>query len=254
MLTCCCRGDTKGNKSGTIRRRLNSIRPVFRDAAREGEFEDRKIFEGLLIPEQKVDTKERLPFTEEEIALIQAECRVKNDDLRWIIALMSDTGMRLAEVVGLKVDDVVLDQPIPFVRIRPNHTRSLKTKGSERDMPLVGVSLRGASKAAESARGEFLFPRYIDSRSSPPQHKATHASNSLVKWIKSLDIEDKENKVAHSFRHSLKDRLRAVETPTDISNAIGGWKNRGVGEGYGKGYPLEVLSKYMNMIVIGEER
>ena len=57
-----------------------------------------------------------------------------------------------------------------------------------------------------------------------------------------------DNYVMHSFRHSLRDRHRAVECPSDIVDAIGGWKTNGVGHGYGNGYPLEVLEKGMNKI------
>lgn len=59
-----------------------------------------------------------------------------------------------------------------------------------------------------------------------------------------------ENCVIHSFRHSLRDRLRAVECPSDIVDAIGGWKTSGVGQGYGNGYPLEVLERWMEKITL----
>jgi hypothetical protein len=52
----------------------------------------------------------------------------------------------------------------------------------------------------------------------------------------------------HSFRHSLRDRLRAVECPSDIVDAIGGWKTSGVSHGYGNGYPLDVLKKWMDKL------
>lgn len=240
----------RGNSSQTIRRRLNSIRPVFKDASRESEIPDRGIFESLLIPEQPEDSKERLPFTVAEIRMIQKGCREKDDDLRWIVAILSDTGARLAEVIGLQRRDVVLDGPVPHIKIRPNQARSLKTTSSVREVPLVGASLWGASRAFEIARGDFLFPRYIDLSSTPPTNKATHASNTLVKWIKTFPLADKDRKVPHSFRHSLRDRLRAVETPKEIADALGGWKAKSVGEGYGKGYPLEVLFNYLNMIVL----
>ena len=32
----------------------------------------------------------------------------------------------------------------------------------------------------------------------------------------------------------------------DIVDAIGGWKTSGIGHGYGNGYPLEVLEKWVN--------
>ena len=54
--------------------------------------------------------------------------------------------------------------------------------------------------------------------------------------------------VIHGFRHSLRDRLRAVECPSDIVNSIGGWHTAGVGQTYGNGYPLDVINKWMVMI------
>ena len=46
----------------------------------------------------------------------------------------------------------------------------------------------------------------------------------------------------------MRDRLRAVECPSDIVDRIGGWITAGVGQSYGEGYPLEVISKWMNKI------
>ena len=40
----------------------------------------------------------------------------------------------------------------------------------------------------------------------------------------------------HSFRHSMRDRLRAVQCPSDITDQIGVWATDGVGQGYGSGY------------------
>ncbi len=36
---------------------------------------------------------------------------------------------------------------------------------------------------------------------------------------------------------------RAVECPSDIVDAIGGWTTEGIGQRYGKGYNLNVKSK-----------
>ena len=43
-------------------------------------------------------------------------------------------------------------------------------------------------------------------------------------------------------------RQQACECPPDIVDAIRGWKTSGVGHGYGNGYPLDVLNRWMNKI------
>ena len=54
--------------------------------------------------------------------------------------------------------------------------------------------------------------------------------------------------VIHSFKHSLLERLRAVECPSGIVDAFGDWKTSGVGQGYRRGYPLEVLNSWMEKL------
>ena len=51
--------------------------------------------------------------------------------------------------------------------------------------------------------------------------------------------------VVHSFRHSLRDRLRAVQCPSDMIDQIGGWAAAGVGQGYGEGYSLIKMSSIL---------
>lgn len=52
-----------------------------------------------------------------------------------------------------------------------------------------------------------------------------------------------ESYVVHSFRHVLRDRLRSVECPSDIVDAIGGWTAFGIGQKYAAGYDLNVKYK-----------
>ena len=87
----------------------------------------------------------------------------------------------------------------------------------------------------------FAFPKYTSFKGC----NANSASAALNKWLK-----DKLSKpyVVHGFRHSFRDRLRAVECPSEIIDQLGGWSLKSVGQGYGKGYELSVLSKWMNKI------
>ena len=87
----------------------------------------------------------------------------------------------------------------------------------------------------------FAFPRYT----SKNQCNTNSASAALNKWLKSKLIDDY---VIHGLRHSFRDRLRAVECPSDIIDQLGGWSLRSIGQGYGKGYDLEVLTKWVSKI------
>ena len=43
----------------------------------------------------------------------------------------------------------------------------------------------------------------------------------------------------------MRDRLRAVECPSDIIDQIGGWLTQGVENSYGNGYQKKTLVKWM---------
>jgi len=162
--------------------------------------------------------------------------------MRWIIAALSDSGMRLAEVIGLGVNDLFLDAEVPFVRLVEHPWRRLKTSTSIRDVPLVGASMWGLKRAANATEGPLIFPRYC----SVEGNKANYASNALNKWLKDYVPE---GCVIHSFRHSLRDRLRAVQCPSDIIDQIGGWQTAGTGQSYGRGYELDILHNWLKKAV-----
>ena len=150
------------------------------------------------------------------------------------------TGMRLSEAAGLHRDDIVLDGDIPHINVRPHPWRRLKTKGSERLVPLVGASL-WAAKRLQQHDSSYAFPRYCNGQAC----NANSASAALNKWLKPRASKDA---VVHSLRNSMRDRLRAVECPSDIIDQIGGWSSSSVGSSYGKGYELPVLAKWMKMM------
>jgi integrase len=166
-----------------------------------------------------------------------------DDDMRWLVALISDTGMRLAEAAGLHPDDLRLDDDIPYVDIRPYPWRSLKTKGSQRQVPLVGASLWAAQRIQANASSCFAFPRYTDKTHC----NANSASNALNKWIQANFRDDI---VMHGFRHAIRDRLRAVSCPSEMIDQIGGWSSGKVGEHYGDGFKAGNIKSYIERITL----
>ena len=144
---------------------------------------------------------------------------MQGDELRWLLALISDTGLRLSEALGLSRDDVCLDTLHPYVVIEPKPWRRLKTADSERLIPLVGEALWAAQRATAASHTGHLFPSYCDGQNT----KANSASAALNKWLK---VHVSGDVVVHSLRHAMRDRLRAVECPADIIDQIGGWSRR----------------------------
>ena len=150
--------------------------------------------------------------------------------------------MRLGEAVGLLKADINLENDLPQVELAPHPWRRLKTPGSARIIPLVGMSLWAAQRViANETDTSFAFPRYC----SADGHNTNSASAALNKWLKQQGPSDC---VIHSLRHSLRDRLRAIECPAEIIDQIGGWSTPGVGSNYGKGYTLEVMHRWLARI------
>ena len=105
-------------------------------------------------------------------------------------------------------------------------------------MPLVGEALWAVQRATAVSDTGHLFPSYCDGETT----KANSASAALNKWLKAHVSKDI---VVHSLGHAMRDRLRSVECPAEISDKIGGWSRKGVGESDGKGYKEEQVHRWM---------
>jgi integrase len=228
-------------RTTTVRRMLDNISAVFSDGIAAFDLNlARHPFSELPIRGEGEDTTKREPFTLTELATIADALRGHDDDLRWIIGMQLNTGARLAEIVGLKAADVVLDA-VPHVVIQPYPQRRLKTSVSARRVPLVGVSLWAAERALSAGSSPWLFPRYAGAT----KVKADHAANTLNKWLKKLL---NGSKTTHCFRHTLKDRMIQAEIPEPIQEVIGGWGSRTITQGYGEGYRIEKLHEHLKKI------
>lgn len=235
-----------GVATTTVARRIRSIAAVFADGITAFSLNlAGHPFQGLKIRGLGSDAKTREPFTDQELATIARAIREHDDDKRYILGLQLNTGARLAEIVGLKASDVVLADTVPHIVIRPYPERSLKSLGSARLVPLVGVTLWSAQRALELSSGgsPWLFPRYMTATTN----KSNSASATLNKWLQKLLNGSKTN---YSFRHAIKDRLRDTVVPEEIQEAIMGHGKSTIAKGYGSGYSLETVCPYLEKIAI----
>ena len=225
----------------TVKRVFSSVRAIINLSIQEHGLNINNPFSKTYMPE--IDDKqyrESIPI--DTIKHIQILCREYDDDLRWLIALLSDSGMRLGEGVGLLKSDINLDCEMPHIKLIPHPWRRLKTKSSRRLIPLVNESLWSCKRILESNDDSiYAFPRYT----TKDKCNANSASAALNKWMKE---QLSDSYVIHGFRHGFRDRLRAVECPSEIIDQLGGWSLRSIGQGYGSGYELNKLLKWVKKI------
>jgi len=231
----------KGLRRSSVSRNLTIVKAVVNLCIQEEGLGINNPFAKVYIPSDENHTK-RHSLTIKQIKLLQQRCRQQDDSLRWLAALISDTGMRLAEAVGLSKDDLNLTDEVPHVVIRKHPWRPLKTSGSERIIPLVGAALWASQRLSGTVSGQFLFPQYVDGIST----NANSASAALNKWMKTFLPQEC---VVHGMRHAFRDRLRAVNAPMDMIDQLGGWSLQSVGQSYGSGYELGITTLIMLKLI-----
>ena len=225
----------------SLARIFGVVKAVVNFSIKEQGLECKNAFSGVYIPAEA--NKKRYSVKGKELKSLQDECVLLDDDIRWLVALISDTGMRLSEAVGLLVDDLVLDSEQPHIKLVLHPHRRLKTGASERTIPLVGCSLWAAKRIKENSSSKFCFSRYC----SEDNFNSNSASAAINKWIKKVISSEA---VIYGLRHGFRDRLRAAEAPMDMIDQLGGWSLRSVGQGYGDGYQLDLLHRWMEKIVL----
>jgi len=225
--------------TASIKRIFSTIRAVLNLTIHEDGLQCNNAFaKTFLLSDER---PKRATISPECIKRIQQVCLDVADERRLLVALLSDTGMRLSEAIGLVWEDIHLDHEYPHISLKPHPWRRLKTSGSKRLIPLVGASLEAVKIMHRQSTTHFLFPSYANEN----ECKGNSCSAALNKWLKHYAPDA----VIHSFRHSFRDRLRNAGVQSEIIDQLGGWSRQSVGQGYGQGYDLPKLYNSMHSIV-----
>jgi integrase len=225
----------QGAKTGTVRRELNTLRASVALALLERKLVHVNPFEGIVIPKEGSDASEKVILTTEELVLILTEAFKQGDQLRLLAVVLSHTGMRIAEAVGLRKSDCKVSSGIRYLLLEPHDARTLKTKNSRREIPIVGLAEQAIDRLMQSiSRDEPLFGNYVRDGAA----KSNSASGAINKWMRQVTGNDQAT--SHCFRHTLEDMMREANVPKPIQTAIGGWGKTDMSDNYGKGYSLRV--------------
>jgi integrase len=208
------------------------------------------------------------PFTGKDDGALRAGAR---PSLYFGLLLAAYAGMRLAEIVQLRVGDVTLQDGYAVIRIgsledaayarklkRSRHERiddpnAIKTEAAARSVPVHPVLVR------------LGFLRYLELRRGTPMDMLFTDINDAVKdWTKNLaryfrtlrqELALGQKKTFHSFRHTVRTMLDSIlGDKARTSLLIGhdeGYHNDEVVEGYNKGWWTRPLYDDISKLTYG---
>ncbi len=170
------------------------------------------------------DMTQRLPLSEEDIKLVKMRLKELQPSDQFLFVMLASTGMRLSE--AFEIDREFEEHGCRYTIV------GKKSLTSKRRIPFPKCVLALLPKQIEG-------PLFVGSIPA--------ASKRLNRFLTDIGITD-PRKVIHSLRHRAQDRLRAANCPRDYRWAILGHEIKTVAEGYGEGFPVTLLKKWVDRI------
>jgi integrase len=213
--------EAQGLKSATIRKKLMWLNAAVNLAINEGRLKFNPF--SSIVPDRG-DSEKRFPLNDDDMATVKHRLGGLDKRDQLLFRVLATTGMRLSE--AFQIDGENIERGVRYVMV------GSKTEQSERRVPLPADLLPHLPK---TIKGKLFTGR--------PKYASKH----LNQFIRDCGITD-PRKVLHSLRHRAQDRLRAFECPQDIRWALLGHEERSVAEGYGKGFSVPQLKKWIDKI------
>lgn len=192
---------------GTAQKDLGNLKKIYAEYYRYYGDEDRQNpFRNLRF--KNVDINKRPAFKVEDIKKIFNSDIIQNlnFEARMIMFVCADTGCRPSEICGLTKDNIHLDEKYPYIEIKDMPGRKLKTRSSNRKVPLIGVALE-AMKLIPNGPTRYKF-------------KETILSSTVNKFLRSNEFLPTSGHSFYSFRHSIMDRMEEVDIEDELRRRI----------------------------------
>lgn len=224
-------------KNDTVKKYFGSLKAIFGQLFVVLEIDRHNPFANmdLRFSKKELAREKRSPLSAEAEALVRSAIPMMNRDAQFIVRVMLAVGCRVDEACHLERADIVLNEEVPYVHIRPNERNGWDIKGTfARRVPVVDP------EALELLR-EFPDgpPRY--------QHEGGNgaASNYINVFLRKKGLRRDQKMSLYSARHTLQQKLLAVGAPDNVINEILGHSDGSAKEGYGDGLPLRVAAQWL---------
>ncbi len=133
-----------------------------------------------------------------------------NAEARDILLISIETGCRQSEICDLLPDAIVLDHPVPHLRLsfeEGENRREVKNTSSVRLVPLVGVALAAAKRHPDG------FPRY--------RGKSTYSAT-MNQYLRNNGLLPSTAHTIGGIRHTWESRILAETKRMDVSGEMMG--------------------------------
>jgi integrase len=218
--------ERQGLKSATIEKKIAWLNAAVNLAIGEGRLKFNPF--ASIVPRVRDKTR-RLPLADVDMKAIRSNLTRLGEADQLLVRLLASTGMRLSE--AFEIDGEQKELGVRYVIV------GKKTDQSLRRVPLPAAVLPYLPKFIKEPL--FLLTKHKDPSDA--------ASKRLNRFLDDIGITD-PRKVAHSLRHRAQDRLRAAGCPEDVRWSILGHEEETVAAGYGVGFPVPLLRKWIDKI------
>lgn len=218
----------QGNKTATVAKKIGWLRAAVEVAISDGLMTFNPF--SKVMPKGDNDELKRKPLSDADMQLCKRNLGNLSASDQLLFRFLATTGARLGE--AFQINGEQIERGIRYVMI------GSKTEASQRRLPLPADLLPHLPK-------KIVGPLFAAEPSIELAVKAT--SRRINKFLDDCGLTDR-SLVVHSLRHRAADRLRAYECPPDIRRAILGHEDGSISEGYGEGFSVKKLRKWIDKI------
>lgn len=256
--------------SETATKNLQALRTALTHAEQELLLIEHNPATGVAVDRGDTFGDDRLPFNGEQLRAlfslpVMVDAAVDPDGaLFWFMLLAPLTGCRCSELANLRPANVREEDGIWYIAIERDPkrqrleeeaegkaTKRAKTRTSLRNIPVHWLAVEAGFldlvERKRAAGAEWVFDRLLVYEKY--SDRAKNISRRLMTAIRGAGITDIEY-VYHSFRHSLKGKLRDdPQTKEEISDLLTGHSFPvSVGRKYARGAGLKILSEAVQRV------